>query len=108
MPQRPRHVPQRSCVACRGSRAKRELTRLVLDANGHLRIDARGQAPGRGAYLCDNTACWERAAASDVLAGALRTTLRDEDRARLRAWPSPAEAGTDQSARYASAGKTNI
>jgi predicted RNA-binding protein YlxR (DUF448 family) len=38
---------------------------------------------GRGAYLCDNESCWQKAVTTDVLAKALKTTLSDEDRERL-------------------------
>ena len=50
-------VPQRTCVACRQVKAKRELIRVVRDADGRLSVDLRGKAPGRGAYLDPDEAC---------------------------------------------------
>jgi predicted RNA-binding protein YlxR (DUF448 family) len=47
-------------------------------------IDPSGKRNGRGAYLCDDRKCWERALSSDILNKALRTTLTDQDRERLR------------------------
>jgi hypothetical protein len=107
MPLRPRRQPQRSCVACRSKRPKAELVRLVLDAEGGLRIDARGRAPGRGAYLCAETDCWRRAARGRTLGAALRHELGDGARALLDAGP-PADRvdRPDAGARYASAGET--
>jgi hypothetical protein len=81
--QRRKHVPQRTCVACRQKFDKRTLQRLVATEAG-LVIDLKGKADGRGAYLCANPACWDRAIATDLLDKALRTVLTDEDRNRLR------------------------
>lgn len=79
---RPRHVPVRTCVVCREKADKRALVRVVRTPNG-LQIDLGGKLDGRGAYLCEQKSCWERAASGDVLNHALRTTLTDEDRKRL-------------------------
>lgn len=90
-PKRRKHVPQRTCVVCRSTAGKRALTRLVRTADDGVQPDPTGKRNGRGAYLCDNPDCWDRALTSDVLAKALRTTLTDMDRDRLRAaHPGPA------------------
>ena len=81
---RRRHIPQRTCVVCRSTADKRTLTRLVRTPDG-VQIDPTGKQNGRGAYLCDQRACWERALETDVLAKALRTTLTEADRERIRA-----------------------
>lgn len=75
--------PQRTCVACRQKKNKRDLTRIVLTDTG-LKIDGSGKVDGRGAYLCDNPVCWERAASTTVLAKALRAEINDNDRIYLR------------------------
>lgn len=80
---RVKHVPVRTCVVCREKAGKRTLTRVVRTADGVV-LDSSGKMNGRGAYLCEQAACWERAISSDVLAKALKTTLTPEDRARLR------------------------
>lgn len=85
--QRRKHVPVRSCVVCREKAGKRQLTRVVRAAAG-VQIDPTGKMAGRGAYLCDQASCWERATTSDVLAKALRTSLTPEDRERLRQFRS--------------------
>ncbi|MCB9436043.1 MAG: YlxR family protein [Anaerolineales bacterium] len=82
---RRKHTPQRTCVVCHETTAKRTLTRLVRTTEQGVQLDPTGKANGRGAYLCDNPVCWERAIQSDVLAKALRTTLTAEDRERIRA-----------------------
>ena len=106
MPQRPRRQPQRSCVACRDKRPKANLVRLVLDDDGRLQIDARGRAPGRGAYLCADPACWRRAADGRLLGVALRHKLPAAARAALEAGPPPVhDTGAGAGARYPSAGE---
>ena len=77
-----KHVPMRTCVVCRQKHDKRALTRLVSTNDGVL-IDRSGKMAGRGAYLCENKTCWDRALASGVLSKALRVELTDEDRNRL-------------------------
>ena len=44
-----RHIPQRTCIACRKTGAKRELVRLVCDTEGGVDIDLTGKKSGRGA-----------------------------------------------------------
>ena len=56
---RTRHVPLRTCVACRAKTDKRRLVRIVRDASGLVAPDPTGRAPGRGAYLCPRFECWE-------------------------------------------------
>jgi len=82
---RRKHSPQRTCVICRQTNNKRQLTRLVRTTDDGVQIDLTGKQNGRGAYLCDNLACWQKASESDYLEKALRTTLTTEDRDRIRA-----------------------
>ena len=80
---RPKHVPIRTCVACRQTSAKRALVRLVRDAAGVVEVDPTGKRNGRGAYLCPGRACWEQALRRGTLERALKTALRPADRERL-------------------------
>jgi uncharacterized protein len=70
-----RRLPQRTCVACRQTRAKRELVRVVRSPAGELSVDLRGKAPGRGAYLDPDEACLERGLADGALARALKIEI---------------------------------
>lgn len=79
---RPKHIPVRTCVVCQEKADKRALIRVVRTENG-LQVDPGGKLDGRGAYLCEQKSCWERAMSGDVLNHALRMTLTDEDRKRL-------------------------
>lgn len=63
------------CIACRDRSAKRVLTRVVRTPEGLVRVDPTGKLNGRGAYLCDNRRCWERAISTSILANALKTDI---------------------------------
>ena len=79
---RQRHIPTRSCVACREKKAKRELIRLV-GKDGVVEIDLRGKKAGRGVYLCSFSECWESGLKGNRLGHALRTELALENRQTL-------------------------
>jgi len=81
---KPRKTPLRTCVACGRSTDKRELIRFVRTAEGDTRVDPGGKASGRGAYVCADVSCFEKAVAKRRLAPALRATLAEEDVERLR------------------------
>jgi predicted RNA-binding protein YlxR (DUF448 family) len=53
--------PQRTCVVCRSTAAKRVLHRIVRSPDGTVAYDPSGKAPGRGAYLCGRPVCLDQA-----------------------------------------------
>ena len=59
-------------MACRETDAKRTLIRLVRTPEGAVEVDPTGKRNGRGAYLCNRMACWERGVDQRVLGRALR------------------------------------
>jgi uncharacterized protein len=79
----PRRIPQRTCVACRTTRPKRELVRVVRAPDGSVSFDASGRAAGRGAYLCADGACWSAALKKSSIERALSATLPAEMRVQL-------------------------
>jgi len=79
-----KHLPQRTCIACRQTKEKKTLIRLVSTENGIAEIDVFGEKPGRGAYLCPKKTCWELALRKNRLDYALRTKLHDGNRQTLR------------------------
>ena len=50
-------VPARMCIACREMKPKRDMLRIVKNAEGEIKLDFSGKAPGRGAYICNNGEC---------------------------------------------------
>lgn len=82
---RPKHVPQRTCIACRKIDTKRGLTRLVRLPEGRIAIDLTGKRAGRGAYLCAERGCWETALKRKAVERALKIEMLDvEDRQMLQ------------------------
>jgi len=77
------HVPQRTCVACRKVKPKRELIRVVRTYNGNVEVDTSGKKAGRGAYLCRAPECWEVGLKGGRLEYALRVSLTQDNREQL-------------------------
>jgi hypothetical protein len=53
--------PMRTCIGCRRVRPKKELARLVRGRDGRVIVDEGRRAPGRGAYVCREAVCADRA-----------------------------------------------
>ena len=85
-PKRVKHVPMRTCIACRENKPKRELLRVVRTPDGHVLMDATGKKSGRGAYLCAKLSCWENALKKKRLEQEFELVLSEEDRAGLDAF----------------------
>ena len=51
-------------------------------------LDLTGKKNGRGAYLCEQVACWERALYSNALSKALHTSLTPDELLALREFVS--------------------
>ncbi len=83
MAAKPRKVPMRMCVGCREMKEKRELIRVVRNAEGIVGIDRKGKAPGRGAYICPNPECLKKAVKQRQLERALEVPISDEVYTRL-------------------------
>ncbi len=58
--------------------------RIVRTPDGTVVVDPTGKAKGRGAYLCTDPACWEKALKRRTLDHALKTTLDEEALRQLR------------------------
>lgn len=56
-----RKVPLRKCLGCDEMKPKKELVRVVKNADGEISLDLSGRKPGRGAYVCPLVSCFEKA-----------------------------------------------
>lgn len=54
-------ISLRKCVGCNQMKDKEQLIRIVRTLEGHFCIDTQGHMQGRGAYICANKACLEKA-----------------------------------------------
>ena len=76
-------IPMRMCVACREMRAKKDLMRIVRTAEGELVPDTTGKMNGRGAYLCRDAACMNKAIKTRALERVLEAPMNDALKAAL-------------------------
>ena len=60
-------IVQRTCLGCKEAKEKRDLIRIVKQSDGNIFIDKTGKANGRGAYICNNVECLEKAIKSKRL-----------------------------------------
>ena len=74
----PKKIPMRQCVGCREMKPKKELIRVVRSPEGAVSLDFRGKLPGRGAYVCPDSACLARAKKSRALERAFDAALPPE------------------------------
>ena len=73
-----RKTPMRMCVACRTMQPKKELLRVVRDAEGRVQLDPTSKAPGRGAYICPKKECLDRAMKIRALERAIDAKVDEE------------------------------
>jgi uncharacterized protein len=73
-----KHVPQRTCVSCRKTGAKKEFIRLVCGTDQKVEVDLTGRKPGRGAYLCTDPKCWDTAVKTGKIEHSFRTKLTQD------------------------------
>ncbi len=71
-------IPMRQCVGCREMKPKRELIRVIRTSEDEILIDATGKKNGRGAYICPNRECLEKAVKSKGLERSLKIAVPQE------------------------------
>jgi len=76
-------IPQRQCMGCRERKAKREMIRVVRRTDGNVNLDFGGKMNGRGAYICPNPECLNKARRSKALERSLETEIPAEVYERL-------------------------
>ena len=54
-------IPARLCLGCQEQKPKKELVRIVRRPEGEFSVDMTGKKSGRGAYICNNKECFEKA-----------------------------------------------
>lgn len=76
--------PQRTCVGCGVTKDKKELIRIVRTPEGEFTVDTTGRKNGRGAYLCRDANCLEKAFRTHGLERSFRTAIPEDAENRLR------------------------
>ena len=73
----PKKIPVRQCLGCREHKPKPELIRVVRSPEGEVSLDFKGKKPGRGAYVCPDPTCLQKARKSRALERAFSAPLPD-------------------------------
>ena len=64
---------------------KAQLIRVVRTVQGSVEVDSTGKTSGRGAYLCQNPECWDRAVDKGALVRSLGQEITSQDLEQVRA-----------------------
>lgn len=56
-----RKIPLRKCTGCNEMKNKKDMIRVVRDQEGNFSLDFHGKKPGRGAYICKDITCLDKA-----------------------------------------------
>ena len=76
-------IPQRQCMGCRERKAKKELIRVVRGTDGVVSLDFSGKLNGRGAYICPQMECLQKAQKAKSLERSLEVPIPQEVYERL-------------------------
>ncbi len=77
-------VPLRQCIACRESKPKKELIRIVKTDDNDFVLDKTGRLNGRGCYICNNDDCLNKLFKNKALNKSFKTNISSEVYDRLR------------------------
>ena len=77
-------IPERTCIGCNQKKEKKDLIRIVKNKNNEISIDKTGKMQGRGAYICDNIDCLEKAIKAKRLERAFQMKLDEQIYNNLR------------------------
>ena len=65
---------------------KEHLVRIVKAKNGFITVDITGKEPGRGAYVCRASNCWDQVLERKVLERAFKQNISANDLRPVRAY----------------------
>ena len=73
-----KQIPLRQCVGWREMKPKTELVRVIKTPEDEICLDKTGRKNGRGAYICLNQVCLEKAKKTKALERSLKTEIPEE------------------------------
>ena len=68
-------IPLRTCIACRTQHDKRDMLRIVKNADGEISLDKTGKKAGRGAYICGKSECIKKLRKQNILSRVFETPV---------------------------------
>ena len=78
-------VPLSKCTGCNEVKNKKDMIRVIRDKEGNISMDATGRKNGRGAYICPDVKCLEKAMKSKGLERTLKAKVPEEVYEQLKA-----------------------
>ncbi|MPQ42413.1 RNase P modulator RnpM [Clostridium tarantellae] len=81
---KPKKIPMRMCNGCMEMKPKKELIRVVKNNEGEVSVDLTGKKSGRGAYICKNLECFEKAFKAKRLNKNLQTNIEENVYTKLK------------------------
>jgi len=79
-----RKIPLRLCLGCQEMKPKKELIRVVKNKENEISVDFTGKKPGRGAYICRDSECLEKAIKAKRLEKAFDSPISEDVYNQLR------------------------
>jgi len=70
-----KQIPVRQCIGCREMKPKNELVRVIKTPDNEICIDKTGKKNGRGAYMCLDKECYNKAVKSKGIERALKIEI---------------------------------
>lgn len=74
----------RKCLGCEEMLGKKGLLRIVRSKEGEISLDLTGKKSGRGAYICKDLACFEKAVKKKAFERSFKCKIPDEVYDRLK------------------------
>ncbi len=71
-------IPQRQCIGCGEMKSKREMIRVIKTNEEQIFMDATGKKNGRGAYICPNLSCLNKAIKNKGLERSFKMSIPSE------------------------------
>ena len=79
-----KRVVQRMCMGCNAKKDRRDLIRIVVNKNKEVTIDKTGKLEGRGAYICYNEDCLNKAIKTKKLERVFEVKIDEEIYNKIR------------------------
>jgi predicted RNA-binding protein YlxR (DUF448 family) len=70
-------IPLRMCIACKNSKPKQELFRIVKFED-KFNLDLKCKLNGRGAYICNNNSCVQNTIKNKLLNKSFRQNVSND------------------------------
>lgn len=71
-------IPLRQCVGCGEMKGKKDMVRILKTAEGDICLDETGKKNGRGAYVCRNRECLQKAERNKGLERSFKMSIPKE------------------------------